>query len=168
VPNEYSYHKESSAPALFYVFILLINVESVAVHLLLTEWSHVAAWVLTILSIYSAFQLFGFVRSLSKRPTYIDLESQTLHLKYGILAESNIEIDSIDSIELTTREFDKTSGIVQLSPLGPLDGYNIILHLKSENKLTGFYGLKKNYKSIAFHIDKRKEFEQAINIIIKT
>ncbi len=83
--NEYTYHKKSGTPALFYAVILIIAIETVAIHFLLTQWSSVAAWILTALSIYTAIQVFGFAKSLSKRPISINKDSLTL--RYGILNE---------------------------------------------------------------------------------
>lgn len=78
--NEFTYHKESGAPALFGVFIMIIVIETIALHFLLAQWSLVAAWILTTLSVYTALQVFGFAKSLSKRP--ISINKNSLTLKY--------------------------------------------------------------------------------------
>ncbi|MET4081466.1 hypothetical protein ABIB40_001412 [Pedobacter sp. UYP30] len=83
--NEFSYHKNSGTPALIGAFILVITVETVAFHFLLTRWSITAAWVLTAISAYTAVQVFGFAKSLSKRPIAIDGEH--LILRYGMINE---------------------------------------------------------------------------------
>ncbi len=97
--NEFTYHKKSGTPAIFYTVILIIAIETVAIHFLLTLWSSVAAWILTALSIYTAIQVFGFAKSLSKRPISINKDSLTL--RYGILNEVEIPLSDIDKVELS-------------------------------------------------------------------
>lgn len=80
--NEFTYHKNSGTPALFGGFIMIIGIETFALHFLLARWSIVVAWVLTALSVYTAIQVLGFAKSLSKRPISINTDSLTL--KYGI------------------------------------------------------------------------------------
>jgi hypothetical protein len=158
--NEFTYHKNSGTPALFGGFIMVIGIETVALHFLLARWSIVAAWILTALSVYTAIQLFGFVKSLSKRPISIDKDSLTL--KYGILNEVNIPFSDIDKIELSRKVLEKEELIKTLSPLGELESHNVIIHLKRENTLVGIYGIKKNFKTIGLHIDEPIEFKENV------
>lgn len=60
---------------------------------------------------------------------------------------------NIGQIELTTKSFEKETGIKYISPLGEMEGHNVILHLKSEHKLQMLYGFKRKFNSIAFYID---------------
>ena len=46
--NEFAYHKNSGTTALFGGFIMIIGIETVALHFLLARWSIVAAWVLSL------------------------------------------------------------------------------------------------------------------------
>lgn len=156
--NEYTYHKKSGTPALFYAFILIIGVETVAIHFLLTRWSLIAAWILTALSIYTAIQVFGFAKSLTQRPISINQESLTL--KYGILNEVEIPFSEIDRIDLSRKSLAKDKLTKTLSPLGELESHNVIIHLKNENELVGLYGLKKKFNVLGLHIDEPKKFNE--------
>lgn len=159
-PNEFSHHKNSGAPALFIVFILIIGVETFALHYLLIRWSEKAAWILTILSIYTAIQVIGFAKSLSKRP--ISINESSLTLKYGILNEVQINFDQIDSIELSSNELESHKLTKTLSPLGDLESHNVIMRLKTVHKLNGLYGFTKEFKVLAFHVDDVKGFMEGI------
>ncbi|MGK7389177.1 MAG: hypothetical protein ACNS60_02460 [Candidatus Cyclobacteriaceae bacterium M2_1C_046] len=162
--NEFSYHKNSGTPALFGVFILLIGIETVALHFLLALWSSLAAWILTGLSLYTAIQVLGFAKSLSQRP--ISINGDILSLKYGILNEAEISLSDIDHIELSAKPLIKNKLSRALSPLGEIESHNIILHLKKEKELTGLYGMKKKFKIIAFHIDEPDQFKERIENIL--
>ncbi|MEN8188102.1 MAG: hypothetical protein ABFR05_13330 [Bacteroidota bacterium] len=156
--NEFTYHKKSGTPALFYAFILIIGVETIAIHFLLTRWSFIAAWILTALSIYTAIQVFGFAKSLTQRPISINQDSLTL--KYGILNEVEIPFSDIDKVELSRKSLEKNELTKTLSPLGELESHNVIIHLKKENELVGLYGMKKRFNLLGLHIDEPKDFKE--------
>lgn len=158
--NEFSYHKKSGTPALFYAVVLVIVVETVAIHFLLTQWSSVAAWILTALSIYTAIQVFGFAKSLSKRPISINKDSLTL--RYGILNEVEIPLSDIDKVELSRKSLEKKGLTRTLSPLDETESHNVIISLKEENELIGLYGIKKKFNVLGLHIDEPKEFSERI------
>jgi hypothetical protein len=158
--NEFTYHKNSGTPALFGGFIMIIGIETLALHFLLARWSIIAAWILTTLSIYSAIQVFGFAKSLSQRP--ISINNDSLTLKYGILNEVEIPFINIDNIELSKKSLDKDTLTKTLSPLGAIESHNLVIHLKKRNELTGLYGRKKEFMVIWFYIDEPIAFKEKL------
>ncbi|WP_341225744.1 hypothetical protein [uncultured Arcticibacterium sp.] len=156
--NEFTYHKNSGTPALFGGFIMIIGIETVVLHFLLARWSIVAAWVLTALSAYTAIQVFGFAKSLSKRP--ISMNKDSLTLKYGILNEVEIPFSDIVKVELSRKSLEKNDLTKTLSPLGELENHNVIIYLKKENELVGLYGMKKKFNLLGLYIDKPIEFNK--------
>jgi hypothetical protein len=156
--NEFTYHKNSGTRVLFGGFIMIIGIETIALHFLLARWSIVAAWILTVLSVYTTIQVFGFAKSLSKRPISINKDSLTL--RYGILNEVEIPFSDIDKVELSRKSLEKDELTKTLSPLGELESYNVIIHLKKENELVGLYGMKKKFNLLGLHIDEPKEFKE--------
>lgn len=159
--HEFTYHKQSGTPTLFAAFILIIAIETVAFHFLLARWSAIAPWVLTALSIYTALQVFGFARSLSKRP--ISIGTEALTLRYGILNEVEIPFSEIDSLELSTKPLEKDVLTKSLSPLGELESHNLIIRLKSENELTGLYGMKTRFKVLGLYLDEPSRFKVSMD-----
>lgn len=158
--HEFSYHKDSGAVALLAILIVIVLVETFAIHLLLQRWSPVVAWVLSCLSLYSASQIFGMLRSLSKRP--ILLFKDRLELRYGILGEATIPLENIESIELSFKDISLSTQVRKLSPLGDMENHNVLIHVKSENALEGLYGSKKTFTTLALHIDEKEKFRQAL------
>ncbi len=156
--NEFNYHKQSGTPALFGGLIMMIGIESVALHFLIAHWSTMAAWILTTLSVYTAIQVFGFAKSLSKRPISINRDSLTL--RYGILNEVEIPFSDIGKVELSKKPLEQNELTQTLSPLGALESHNVIIHLKKENILVGLYGMKKKFNRIGLHIDEPMAFNE--------
>lgn len=160
--NEFTYHKESSARMLLGVFIFLILIETSAIHLLIQGASVTVAWVLSIFSLYTVLQLLGILKSLSRRPIYIN--ESIVCLKYGLFGETMIPIDKIDSIELSSKSLEYGGLTRHLSPLKDADSHNVVIGLKTEHELIGFYGFKKTFKKLAFHVDDKKAFKELLEI----
>ena len=158
--NEFTYHKDSGTITLFIAIIFIIGIETLVLHHLLAKWSTVAAWILTILSIYSGIQFLGFLKSMIKRP--ISIENNTLFLRYGIMNETAICLSTINSVEISSKEIEFNDETRRLSILGELEGHNVIIRLKEENTLTGLYGTRRTYKNIALYVDKKVEFKNYI------
>jgi hypothetical protein len=163
--NEFTYHLKSGITTLLSSFIFIILIEAVVVHLLLSRWSEIAAWVLTGLSLYTVIQVLGFVKSLSQRPFLIS--SHTLTLRYGILSEVDIDLKHIESIELSKKPIKANKAFVKLSPFGELENHNIIIQLNTENTLTGLYGTKKKFRMLALYVDQPKVFKEDLEKVLE-
>ncbi len=153
-PHEFSYHKTTSTRMVLGVFVFLIIIEAFAVHLLLQNYSTIAAWILTILSIYACFQVYGILRSLGKRP--ITLNNDLLTLKYGVMGQVEIPLNQIQSITEQTTSLDQVEGLVYLSPFKDMEGHNVLIEVTAPMKLTGFYGFTKEFTRIALYLDEPK------------
>lgn len=154
--NEFSYHKNSGTISLLIALILIIIAETIGLHALLSKWSNIAAWILTGLSIYTGFQMLGFLKSLSMRP--ISIDNTHLHLRYGIMAESRINLKDIISIEASSKSYEDDKMFKKLSFLGELESHNVIITLNKEHTLHGLYGIKKTYTKLALYVDNKTEF----------
>ncbi len=159
--NEFSYHKDSGTIALLFAIIFIVTIETIVLHILLSKWSNIAAWILTFLSVYSGIQIFGFLKSMIKRP--ISIENNRLYLRYGIMTETIIDLKDIDSIEISSKDIELNKETKKLSFLGELESHNIIIRLKKENELAGLYGTRKKYKNLALYVDDKTEFTNQIN-----
>jgi hypothetical protein len=158
--HEFTYHKKSGTIALFGAFIMAILVETVALHFLLTRWSAVAAWILTSLSIYTAIQVLAFAKALGQRP--LSLQHTQLLLRYSIMHQTTIPYTDIALVELSSKELEKDKLTRTLSPLGALEGHNVVLHLKRPNTLIGLYGVKRKYTRLALLVDEPQRFKEAV------
>ena len=159
--NEYTYHKITSTRMVLGVFVFLIIIEAFAVHLVLQKWSPLAAWIMTILSIYGCFQVFGILRSLSKRP--ITITSDALNLKYGLMGNVEIPLHQIESVTIQTKSLDQKDGLIYLSSFKDMEGNNVLLEVKDEHYISRFYGFKKPFKKIALYVDEPNKFIENLN-----
>ncbi len=154
--NEYAYHKNTGIIAILYALILMIGVETFALHLLIAKWSVMGSWIASFLSIYSALLVFGFIKSIQRR--FISIENDVVHLRFGILAETTILLTDIISIENYSKDIEVENGLIKLSPFGDLVSHNVLISLNKEYALLGLYGKRKVFNKIAFSIDNNTEF----------
>ncbi len=164
--NEYSYHKKSTSVSILLGFILLILIEIITLHHLLSMWSLIAAWVLTFLSIYTCFQMMALLKSLSKRPVFIDEANQQLVLRYGFFSEAVIPFLEIKKISIYEKEISDDKSITSFSPFGKLEGVNMLIELFNKTEFNSFYGFKKKYTSLAFFVDEKHQFVKRIETIV--
>jgi hypothetical protein len=158
--NEFSYHKESGTISLLVAILLIITTETIVFHVLLGKSSTTAAWIFTCVSIYSGIQIFGFLKSIYKRPIFI--KDGKLYLRYGIMNESIIDLKNIESVEISSKDLELDKKTRKLSFLGALESHNIIIKLQKENTLTGLYGIERTYTTIAIHVDDKNSFKKAV------
>ena len=159
--NEFTYHKDSGTVSLLIAIMFIVAIETITFHILLAKWNTTVAWILTFLSIYSGIQIFGFVKSMFKRP--ISIENDKLFLRYGIMNETTIDLVNIDSIEISSKDIELNTETRKLSFLGELESHNVVIKLKKENTLIGLYGIKRIYKNLALHVDNKIEVKNRIN-----
>ncbi len=164
--NEYSYHKESGVTTILFALIFVIAIETVAFHLLLAKWNIVVAWILTGLSIYTGFQIFGFLRSMSKRP--FKIKNNTLYLNHGIMTETKILISNIETLEvLGIKDIELDKETKYLSLFGSLENPNLKIKLKKQQQLQGLYGTTKTYKTLLLHVDEKVRFKKHVESLLE-
>lgn len=156
-PHEFSYHKESGLQGLLGAFLAVVCIELFATHLLLMNSYPTLSWVLSILSLYSAIQIFGLIKSIPRTPARI--ENDELLLRMGIFKEVRVKIDQIETIELTMADYPKEDKLYQKIALFD---HNCIIHLKEKETITGLFGLKKEAQHLILNIDEKERFKQVL------
>lgn len=154
--TDFSYHKETGSIAVLYVIVLLIVIETMVIHFLLMQWSTTAAWVLSIISLYTVFQVFGIARSIPKRP--MTIENGMIHLRWGIMNETSFKIKSVEYLQKYEKEVPKKANRAFLSPLHQMEGHNVHIKLSENRILQRFYGRKKCYNEIFLWVDSPNDF----------
>ena len=164
-PNEYTNYKGSGILSTLGAVIFLVAVEMVTIHILAAKWSSTLAWVLTGLSIYSAIQLIGIIRSVPKRP--IAINDHELILRFGMLSETIVPIEAIDTIALAdSSDFNKEKGTKTLSLLGELENSNVVIQLKTPQQLQFIYGKPKSYTKLLLFVDDNQSFKTKVETLL--
>lgn len=153
----FTHYKKSGLLALLGAVIFIILIETFVLHLFLLRWNEVVAWVLFGLSLYTGLQIFGHIKALTKRKSFI--QDGYLHLKYGLFGDTRIPIAQISKVEKTRKKFESEEvKVCQLALLGELEGHNLILHLKETQQLQSAYGITKLYDVLMLNMDDLDHF----------
>lgn len=160
---EYTYHKEGTAISVVLGFLLVVIIEMFVTHSMMKQGNVIGSLILGILSAYNTLQVIAVMKSLSKRPCYIDIEKKQLVLKFGILSKAVIPFENIEKIEISSKELPEKTTIKYFSPFGSSLGHNLIVHLKNEISFTYFYGFTKKATSLAIFIDQKIEFKNELS-----
>ncbi len=160
--DRYTYHKESGYFAFLGVVLFALVAETAVFHLLLMQWSNVAAWILTALSIYSLFFVLGDFNAIRKRPIYFTEEG--IKVRIGLRWRVFIPFEEIESVELRIPDKEKE----EFANFIVAGEANTVINLKSEVTAKGLYGFKKTFTMLALGMDNRHDFEAKLNERIKS
>jgi hypothetical protein len=143
-PDLFSMHRRKSWGAIIGVFLLLIAVETVAVHLLLASWSVIAAWIATGLSIYSAMWFAADLHVLRLYP--LRVEPDAIHAAVGVRWRVTIPRDAISSVVLADSVPDGALNATVLEP-------TVVVTLNRPIEIRGLFGIKRTPTTIALTVD---------------
>lgn len=158
--NTFTYHREKGVLALLAIFIFLILAETVALHFVIANWSVIAAWILTALSAYFAFQIFAHAKAVLFRP--IELRESELFLRCGIIGDARIEYFAIEKVEIIQQQFPPNPDAIKMTAAGKLTAPNVKITLRDAGIFNGFYGFEKKIKTILLAVDESEKFKTAL------
>lgn len=104
LPGEtaFSYHNAGGYMSMMLGLALAFPVEIVGVHILISQWSVIAACVVTALSVYAVVWLVGDARARVMRPVAIG--DDCVRLECGIQMEAVIPLSEIEKVCVTERD----------------------------------------------------------------
>ncbi len=158
--HEFSYHRRSGSVALWATILFLALAETAVVHILLVRWSTVAAWILTGISVYTAFQIWGIIRSMYHRPIAVDQGG--LRLRYGYIGEVTVPWAEVASAVPAPAE----TSVPRLSPLGALEPANVLIRFCSPQTVLGLYGSRRKVTSLALYADEPQRLIERLRLNI--
>lgn len=159
-PGSFSVHRRSGYATLAGVLSVVMATETVGLHLLLSRWSPVAAWVLTLTSLYGFVWILADYQAIRLRP--VQLGPHSLDLRVGIRWSVRVPFRSVEGLyRVAQRPPDrKEAGYVRALPSGDAR-YYVTLHEPVE--LRGAYGIRKRATKIGFTVDEPERFEAAFS-----
>ncbi len=157
-PGEFSAYRKTPLTAYIWVLMMVIAVETVALHLLLVRWSEIAAWILTLLSIYSAVWLIGDTRAIFRRP--IRLDGEALRLRFGLRWSLDVPWSAVERVETGLGVKPEAEKPLEMVPLGA--GANVRLTLREPAVADGPYGITRRCTEILLYVDEPRSLVSEI------
>lgn len=158
----FTFHERSGWGAIAAGIAVVIAGEAIGVHLLVRQWSTIAAWILTALDIYGIVWLIDDYRALRSRPTTID--DTGLHVRYGKRWVADVPLQSIESVERIEGEWKKRPGAIKLAML---DDPRLLIRLREPVQAIGLGIIKRQVDAIAALPDDYEGFESALKTALK-
>jgi len=163
LPNKFTNYKENGSIALMGALLMIVFIETFALHMLLMKWNTWVAWGLTITSIYTAFMILGHLKALLQRPSL--LSQNELNLKNGLIADININLKAIERIELFSKEIQSEN--LKIGNLGlskESTNHNIAIHFKTPQTIEKIYGFTEECDVLLVHLDDKNNFIKKVNL----
>lgn len=154
--HAFFYHQKSGYVALVGVLLAMVCVETFALHLLVAQWSEIAAIILTALSIYTALWLLGNTRAVVLNPLLVD--DKYITVRWGMYFSERIPLTMIERIETKEPDFPKSKRM----NLGIMGADPCWIILREEVPVRTFIGSRKPVKAINVSPDEVATFKRMI------
>ena len=154
----FSYHNAGGYMNMMLGLALAFPVEIIAVHLLVSQWSVIAASIITALSVYAAIWLVGDARARILRPIVVGEGS--VRLECGIQMETVIPASNIEMVALSDNEIGHIEESDRLN-YGTFYRPDAWLVMQSSVEVRTLLGTK-HVRAIGVSVDDPKAFAAAI------
>jgi len=156
--TSFRYHKESNWFILTLMISKILLIEGIAIHLLVMQWSHPAAWLLSIGNIYMILLLIADYRAMCLNPILVG--GDILRMQYGIQMHAIVDIEQIESVSLVQSvNLSKMEQQTAFTPLAVEP--NVKIELKQPQTVLRLFGKKQSVQQIYLFVDEPRTFQQA-------
>ncbi|REK71847.1 hypothetical protein [Paenibacillus paeoniae] len=153
----FTYHQTSQFKMVSIVFSIIIILETVGLHFLLSMWSPWAAWLSVAMNIYGILYLIAASRSMAHLPHRFT--EQHMHIHYGFQGSAVIPLSIIDSIaQAVPRALGEKVPKHMYLAYSSIDTPQFEIRLKQPLHVKGVYGISKQASSIVITVDDPKAF----------
>jgi uncharacterized membrane protein len=144
------------APVLVSVAVLSVA-EITVLHLIVGQWTHVGAWLLTAIGLFVFVYMIGLAKSLQYLPTV--LRPQALLVRLGHFQCVEIPYEAIQAV----RKAAPGAPAGKSLNMAPMSAPNLVIELSSDREMTGISGRKRVFRQVALRMDDAESFEAALN-----
>ncbi|KGX92085.1 hypothetical protein N781_03115 [Pontibacillus halophilus JSM 076056 = DSM 19796] len=156
----FTFHKGGEYLGVFFMLVHAMVIEIIAVHLMVAQYSHLAAWIVTALDIYLLLLIIADYQAIRLSPIVLDetgFHFQKGIREYGIITwgeiegmYKNTELPKDDAVELAFHGLEK-------------EPPPYIIRLKEPVQIRRFLGKKKVVTAIYVKMDDHESFSEQFN-----
>jgi len=159
--NEFTNYEENGTVPLVWGLIFIMLIETVVLHLLFAQWNIIAAWALTIFSLYTVLMVFGHLKALARRPSLISEDK--LILRNGLIATITIDLKDIEKVELFNGQMSEPDKLIgNLGLAKESNDHNVALYFSKPQTIEKFYGITQKCDRLLFSIDDKINFVEKV------
>ncbi|MEZ5344380.1 MAG: hypothetical protein R2681_02385 [Pyrinomonadaceae bacterium] len=154
--DQFTYHRKNGIIALLVVFAFIVAAETLVFHFLISRWSVIAAWILTVSSLYLLFQIIAHTKAMIFRP--IEITDDKLLLRCGLMGDAAIDLENIRSVSTAAPADKSEEADARLLPLGEIVKGNVMIQVENEERIIGIYGKIKPFRNLELYVDEADGF----------
>jgi len=158
--QSFTVHRKAGYLTVLSGLTIVLLVETITLHLVISQWSVVAAWLLTGLSGYALIWFVGDYRAFASRP--IQLTPTHLRLFFGLRWEGHIAVEDILDVRVDLPIENKSDEALTAVVLGKP---NLCLKLRRPAPMIGMYGIRKTSHEIWLQVDEPDALRRAISLV---
>src|SRR5262245_27685565 len=152
----FTYYKKGGYTAILGILLFVGVTETVALHLILSRWSLMVAWILTGLSLYWILWIVGDFHAIRLHP--LVLRDGILHLRTGLRWRADIPVSRITDVQIGGPKSSKAKSYLRASVLWP----RAVIQLNEPMTVEGLFGLRKTAMEIGVSVDEPELFRRAL------
>ena len=126
---------------------MILVLETVVFHILIAQWSATIAWIFTASSAYAVVFLWAQHNAAKNRKVIID--ENGLSVRCGLTGDVHISFPEI----LLVRKKQSFTEPKDMLKLNFMQGYNLVIEVKSTHRVLGMYGIKRPFNVLGFYLD---------------
>ncbi len=150
-----TFHRTSGWDTVLACILVLMVAEGIGMHLFLSLWSSLAAWIWTALDIWAVVWLLGDYHALRLRPSWIDDEA--FHLRFGMRWSVDIPREMILSVAPIAEGWERKDVL----KVAILEEPRIVITLREPLEARGLAGLRKTICAVALAPDTDDTFRDS-------
>ncbi|MED3656050.1 hypothetical protein P4489_17380 [Heyndrickxia sporothermodurans] len=165
----FTFHKDGSYQGVFIMLVHAMVFEIVAVHVIVSNFSATAAWILTGLDVYALLFIISDYQAIRLSPVVID--SNGIHFQKGIRQYGFVSWEQIYGVNENTKspqEIDQDGQSIALALHGlEKDPIPYVIKLKEPVEIRKIFGFKKTIESIYLKMDEPHKFNETVRSYLK-
>ncbi|MCR8658992.1 hypothetical protein [Paenibacillus endoradicis] len=163
--TSFSCHTNSSWFVIVLFLCKLLIIEGALIHIVLMQWSHIAAWIISLGNVYLILWFIADYREMTLNPILIF--KHKIRIQYGLQMLAYIDIDNIESVSMMN--YEKIPNNELKTAFIPLAiEPNILITLNNTIKISRMFGRRQLVDRIYLFIDKPREFQIQCNSSIES
>ncbi|WP_027955927.1 hypothetical protein [Halobacillus kuroshimensis] len=159
-PDGYTFHQDGAYTGVFFMLVHAMLIEIIAVHLMVAQFSHTAAWIVTALDVYALLFIIADYQAIRLSPIVLDRHG--IHFQKGIRAFGSVPWEKVEGLYNNDQPAEADS--IELAFYGlEKETPPYVIRLKDPVTIRRPFGMKKNVTSIYLKVDDAAAFQEAFH-----
>ncbi|PFG12091.1 hypothetical protein [Bacillus sp. es.036] len=163
--NSFTFHTDGGYLGVFYMLVHAMVIEIIAVHMMVAQYSHVAAWIVTFFDLYALLFIISDYQAIRLSP--VILSEKGIHFQKGIRQYGFIEWNAVKAIsenKKSPEEVKQDRASVEFALHGlEREQAPFVIELNRTVEMNQVFGFKKSIEHVYVKVDKPYAFRDKVN-----